>query len=383
MTISIVSTTAQLIAALHGAATGDVIKLAPGVYSSVNISGSKFSVLHSGGASQVYIESEYASQPAVLKDFKISNSVGLAFVDLKMSTVGDAVSQYGVAATTPFNINKSSNITFRSMSVSGDPGGTLDTTLSGMLIEDSSHISITASDFTYLHNAINQDDNSYVSITNNTFNHIYDDGVRGGGTSNINVSGNSFNTFHMDPTDTDHADLIQFWTTNETVSASNITVNNNTYVRGVGGGAVQGLFIKDQVGNVPYLNVTAEYNNFTGTLWNGINFGDVHGGLLAYNTVVSYLDYNSSIDIYAGSMNVLEEYNQAESYQYTGSTDYTLIGNILNHPVPAPTKAQIPAQFAAFDGFTAVPEPANWALMITGFALIGAFARRRTIARQA
>jgi hypothetical protein len=374
MTITIISTTAQLIAALNGAVTGDVIEMAPGTYSNVAISGKQFSPRPGVGASQVYIRSEFSNNTATLTDLDVENSKGLSFQDLNFSTASDPIGPLGAGSTRAININKSNNITLWDVNLKGSSSGTLASTISGLLITSSSSVNIEDSTFSYLHEAISQLNNNAVKILQNSFSHIYDDGISGGGTSNITISGNAFTDFHPDPTDTEHPDLIQFWTVNTKTSASNITINNNTYTRGTTN-AVQGIFINDEVGTLPYSNVTIENNFLSGTLYNGIAVYDVHGGAIENNNLVSYSDYPAQLDAY-GSKNVTVENNSAASYYFTGSSQLTILNNKITAPVkPLPDLGRVMDISSA--GLTSpAPEPQTWTLFGAGLAILGVLRRR-------
>ena len=113
------------------------------------------------------------------------------------------------------------------------------------MIRDSSDITVTNSEFTHARYAVSMLDNSGVTISGNYFHDLRTDGVRGGGNSNVVISDNFFTNFR--PAEGDHADAIQFWTTNTTTSAENIRITGNVIVRGEGG-ATQGIFMRDEAG---------------------------------------------------------------------------------------------------------------------------------------
>ena len=253
-----------------------------------------------------------------------------------------------------------------------------------MYITNSTYVSVINSSFQYLHFAIDQTFNNHVYIANNSFNHLFDDGVRGGGTSNITITGNHFTNQHVDPTDTDHPDSIQFWTTNSKTSASNIYITNNTYTRGPQGGAVQGIFINDEVGDLPYYNVNITGNKYTGTLWNGITLYDVKSGVVDNNTLNYYSDYPAALRLYNSSGLTVED-NEAASFDFRTSTGLTTADNDVISAEPNPNEDQTPDFYAenfAFGPTTdlaaAAPEPASWTLMTIGFGLLGASLRRRS-----
>jgi len=326
-----VSTTAQLLSALSSATAGEVIKLAAGTYSNVTINNVKF-------ASTVTITSATPGQPATLKDLKVVNCKFLAFTNLELSSAGDPVSPAGACYTAPFRISSSDNISFNALNVHGDPNGTLATDAGGLMVEDSTHIKITNSQFWHVHWGIDQVDNNAVTISGNSFHEVWDDGIRGGGTSNIQILNNSFTDFHMDPTDTDHPDAIQFWTTGTNKATTNITISGNTFTRGAGG-AIQGIFMRDEDGNKPYQNVTITNNSFTGTMDNGIVVYNARNLAISNNVVNSYTDYDSQIKV-LDSNKVVMTNNIAEQYSFGGDTKLTQSGDNTNNPLPLPAMTQ-------------------------------------------
>jgi parallel beta-helix repeat protein len=380
---TIVSTTAQLLATLAGAHAGDVIKLAPGTYSNVSIFDKNITATSS--ATFVIIESEEANKPAVLTDLKLNKSAGLYFSGLTFSTATTPESPYGGASTIPFSVYSSSSLVFTGINVAGTSAETYNTDATGLLFENSSHIVVRNSSFQYLHEGIYQTGNNWVTLQNNTFTDIADDCIRGGGTSNITITGNTFSSQHADASDMEHPDAIQFWTSNTTSGASNITITNNTITRGTGN-AAQGIFLSDQVGTDPYTNVVIQGNTITGELYNGIYLENAISSKILDNTAVSYPDYTSAIKV-LNSTGVAVDNNSAGYYDYVNDTNLTTASDTVTAAVMAPG-GTILASSSLFSGsgnglsqsyvFAApVPEPATWSMMLLGATVCGGLLRRR------
>ena len=255
-----VSTTAGLATALQTAQPGEVIQLTAGTYSSVAVSG-----LNIGGT--VTIQSQDSSNPALISGLNISNSSGLTFINLTFTTVGSSDPYYADRVT------GSSNVSFNSCLFSGAPSADPSTYISGLLFENNSNISVSESRFQYLLNGLINLNNSNATFSNNNFTNLSGDGIDNGGSSNVLISGNQFTNFAT--TGAEHPDAIQFWTTNTTVAASNIVISNNTIVQGTGA-AVQGIFMTDDSGVLPFHNVTISNNSIVGGMWDAI---DVIGAL--------------------------------------------------------------------------------------------------------
>jgi VCBS repeat-containing protein len=321
MTTVTVSNSAGLIAALGHSQGGDTILLASGTYSSVSITN-----FHSNGV--INIASANAATPAVISQLAINNSSGLKFsgVTLANSTYSNPSSS---SASTPFQVFNSSNITFSGISVHGSLDGNADDDINGMLVQYSKNITIENSTFQQLRNAILESNNSDVNITNNNIHDIRTDGIDNSGTSNIIISGNNFSNFFPvgDAATGDHPDAIQFWTSGTTSSASNITIVDNTYVRG-SGLAAQGIFVTDQVG-LPYENVVISGNTIIGGQPNAIDLQNGINVNVSSNTVESYADISSSIKILYAT-GVTASNNMASSFGYTG---VSFSGNLNNQIV--------------------------------------------------
>ncbi len=327
MTTLTATTTAELIADLHAAVGGDRILLAPGTYSGVALAKFKFN-------SAVTITSADPTNMAVLTDLSVKNCKNLTFSNLEMSTVGTVIGTAAPKTIYPFLVAGSSSIKLTGINMHGDPNGTLATDVSGLVIENCTSCSVTNSSFQHLHDAIDQVGNTGLIINGNSFFHIWTDGIRGGGSSNVTISGNSFSSFRMDPTDPDHPDLIQFWTTGTTTSAKNIKITNNTYVRG-DGNAVQGIDLRDEVGNIPYYNVTITGNTLTGAEPNGIVVYDAIGFNISNNKAYYFADMISRIGA-IGSTNGKIVGNTAYAIINQGNTNLTLTNNIQAPPLPLP-----------------------------------------------
>lgn len=272
-----VSTTAALSTALKAAKAGDTIVLSQGSYT-LSASNLKF-------ASEVVVTSADAGRPAVITNLSITGSSGLTLRDLDLSA-----SPTGMES--PFQIKASENIRLERLDVHGTVNNDPSDDVSGMLIRGSRNVTVVDSEFHDLADALTHVDSFGLTIARNTFHHLQYDGVRGGGTSNITISGNLFRDFF--PKATDHPDAVQFWTTNTTASASNIVITDNAFLRGEGG-AAQGIFMRDQVGNLPYENVTVTGNVIAGATYHGISVTAARNVTIDNNIVQGFTGMKSWI----------------------------------------------------------------------------------------
>ena len=277
MTILTVSTTVALESALASAHPGDSILLQPGTYSGVSINGVN-------KTSAVTIESANPSNPAVITSMLVQNSSGLTFANLTLSSVG-------ATRTDPFEVSKSTNIAFSNIFNHGSLDGNPSNDVSGLLFENSQNVSVTASTFKELMNGLGDLNNTNVSFTNNVFSELGSDGIDNGGSSNVLIKGNTFTNF--DPVPGAHPDAVQFWTSNTTVAAHDITVTGNSMVQGVGG-EFQGVFVQDEVGNLPFQNLTISNNTVLGGAWNGVAVQGATNVNISGNSLTSVVPAGSS-----------------------------------------------------------------------------------------
>lgn len=296
---TLVSSTATLVRALQTAKSGDVIMLASGNYSGVVLQNIKL-------AGNVTITSADATSRAVLTDLKVRDSTGLTFTGLDF-TPKETAPIYS------FSVYHSDRISFDQITLAGPNNLGSGHEQSAFLIRLSQNISVTNSEFHHLWHGVSVLDTKGVTLTGNYFHDIRTDGIRGGGNSSLVVSGNLFTDFY--PAAGDHPDAIQLWTTNTTESARDITISDNVVLRGEGA-AVQGIFIRDQLGDLPYVNVSITNNLVVGGMYNGIAIGHVQGGDISGNMVLAAPDQRSWIMV-AGDTGVTVSDNVASDMLFT------------------------------------------------------------------
>ena len=275
-----VSTAAQLSAALASAHAGDTILLASGTYSGLVLKNVHFS-------SAVTITSADLAHPATITDLIVNSCSGLTFSNLEVDESSSTV-------TNPFQILSSSNIQLSHLWIHGSLDNNPSDDPAGLFIRNSDHITVSGCEFEQLWHGAGFLDSNYLQFTGNSFHDIRSDGIRGGGSSFVTISDNSFTDFFPNFAAGDHPDAIQFWTTNTTSSAHDITITDNVISRGTGA-AVQGIFLRDQVGNLPYENVSITGNMLVGTAFNGIFVDHASGVTLSGDVVAGYPDEKSWI----------------------------------------------------------------------------------------
>lgn len=273
-----VSSNAALSTALKAAKAGDTILLSGGSYA-LTASNLKFTT------ADVTIASADPGRPAVLTRLEIVDSAGITVRDLDLNALPSG-------GNNPFKIYRSQDIHLENLDIHGTEDNNPAQDVSGLLIRESRDVSVKGSEFHDLADAIAHIDSQNVTISGNEFHHLKYDGVRGGGTSDLTISGNLFRDFF--PAAGDHPDAIQLWTTNTTASARNIVISDNAFIRG-DGTAVQGIFIRDQVGTLPYQNVVITGNVIAGGMYHGISISHADNVVIDDNIVQGFPEMKSWI----------------------------------------------------------------------------------------
>lgn len=244
-TINVASASA-LALAIANAQGGDVIVLAPGDYDNIKIANKTFSA-------PVTIVSANGADAAHFDRLLVSNVSNLIFKQLDIG--GAPVS----TDTSPYlaDVMSSSNITFDSVHFHGtmdnDPTGDK----SGLSIRSSNSVKVLNSEFEQLYRGAWVQRSNNVDVVGNSFHDMRSEGIDLSAVTHVLLDGNKFTNFYraLDM----HSDAIQFWTTNETTPSTDIIIRNNEITQG-SGTAMQGIFMRDESGVLPYERVLIENN---------------------------------------------------------------------------------------------------------------------------
>lgn len=309
-TITVKNST-ELNLALKAAKAGDSIFLQSGTYSGVNALS-----LRPGG--DITIGSVDPGNPAVITGLKVTDSVGLNFQNLEFSVTGQTVHN-------PITVSRSEDIHFTNIEVHGSVDGKFDGDVYPLLLRDSKNISITNSDFHDVLSGLTHLNVEGLVLTGNNFFDIREDGIRGGGSSNVTISKNTFTDFFSQAGD--HSDAIQFWTTNVTTSARNIVITDNVVERG-DGEPIQGIFLSND-DHLPYINVTITGNMLVGTMYNGIYVDSGQNINISDNDLLSLKDMQTWIRLGNITGGALED-NSASTYLLGTMKNVTQSDNAKN-----------------------------------------------------
>ena len=287
--------------ALKTAQAGDTIQLASGEYGDVKLYNFKFS-------GEVTITSADPNNEAVLKSLAIGGVQNLTVKNLEIAMPNGGVGAY---------VDNSSNIRLEGLEVHGTEDGKY--TLSdgeGIMLRAVNNVVVANNDLHDLNTGVTHRDTTNVTITGNNLHDIKMDGVRGGGSSNIVITKNTFTDFH--PEAWDHADGVQFWTTNTTTSVSNITISDNVFVRGEGK-PIQTIFMGNE-NNLPYKNVTISGNVLVGSQYHGITVSTAENVTVTNNFVQGYSDLKAWIGL-SGVTNAVVKDNTATDLWFKNVTN--------------------------------------------------------------
>lgn len=323
MTIYNVSTNTQLATAIAKAVGGDTIALASGKYS-VDISSRR-------PASAVTITSQSSTSPAQLTWLKVTNSSNFRF---KSVDIGRGLtSTETISSATMAKISLSTNITFDTVRVRGSLDGNPLNDGVGLAIANSTGIKVINSDFQQLFRGLVLSGVEDAQILNNKFHDIRSDGIDGVSVRRARIDGNTFTNFYK--ATGDHADAIQFWTTGTTKASTDIVIANNVVMQGKGC-SLQGIFMRDELGTLPYQRITIENNLiYEAGMPNGIAVMGAKDIIIRRNTAISRNDDTPRIWIRTESVTgATIEKNVADQYSL-GGTSLTKIDNIslANNPL--------------------------------------------------
>jgi Ca2+-binding RTX toxin-like protein len=294
-----VSSGSALTSAVGKATDGDVIQLSSGTYD-IDVRNASFTngvTITSAPGANVVVNNLFAY-----------NDTGLIFKDLELARS---------ATTTRYEVNTSSNITLDGLYVHGSLDDNPANDGNGITVRGSHNVTIENSEFQQLYSGLSHLKDDGLIVRGNYFHQMAMDGMRGGGSSNVTVDQNFFTDFNRDGGA--HTDAIQFWTTNEKTSAHDITVTNNVVLGSVGT-SMQGVFLGEETGVLPYQNVDISGNMILGSQWNGIYNTNGVNVSVTDNTVVATSSSMSAWIKLASIEGATLSNNVSTSYIWTDNT---------------------------------------------------------------
>jgi Ca2+-binding RTX toxin-like protein len=269
MTILVTNLT-ELKAALATAVPGTIIELASGYYGDLVLDGYRFT-------DTITLRSQNAAAPATFDSVFVKNSSHITFEQIAVHHV---LAEGEPDWSGGFRINSSNHIAVRNSEISGSDDGIATNDGQGLLILDSSHITLEGNAFHDLKTGLAVGRSEDVVVKANRFEDIRSDGAVFASVRDVIVDGNTFTNFRPAYELGDHPDMIQVWNDGSFGEMSNITISNNTLTRG-DGGDVQAILIQGQSPNsggtlpAPAFDIVVENNVIDGGTSQGIWVYDV------------------------------------------------------------------------------------------------------------
>ena len=333
-----VSSAAELMAALATATGGETIVMSAGHYGnlSLNVSSHPFAAF----ASEVTLTSADASNPAVFSSVALNGVSNLTFDGV---TIDYEAAPGEGTWTKGFSILNSDHITISNTLFDGDlaEGVSLDAdgygTGYGLYVDQSSHITVTGSEFSQWRNGAVISNSQYLTVSGNDIHNISGDGLDFISVSNVLIEGNTLHDFHRAPTSTVHADMIQFWTQGA-VTNTDITITGNI-LDSADGMWTQSIFMRNGAAegasttDMYYRNVLIENNVIHNAHGHGISVGETIGLQILNNTLLYDEDAGGTtrpgINVTTAAQDVVVSGNLLEGGVAAGSGTGWTVGNNL------------------------------------------------------
>jgi uncharacterized coiled-coil protein SlyX len=331
------STAAQ--AALRTVKAGDRMLLGPGRYSGLTL---KYNLWKAADA-PVVIRSADPANPAVLDKFIWGGVEGLALEDVTL----DASSVTGNFWAFQFTGIKG----LRLSRVEVLSGLDLSQAAYGVSVRGGADVVVEDSHFRNLGRALAIGGVNGVKVTGNRAHDLRSDGFDFAAVTNVQILNNSLRNFF--PLGTDHPDAIQFFTSGTTTPSTDIVIKGNLIEIGDGRGT-QGIFLRDQVGTLPYERVEIRDNLIVGTGWSAIRTQGVRDLVLMGNELVTFEGGLNTYILIQGGNGVVAEQNRAVQIGFGDSVNVVQRDNVITKPVADLGEAATTAWLASV---APAPEP--------------------------
>lgn len=340
MAIITVSNTSSLAAALKSAVGGDTIKLLPGTYSDLSF---KQPAIFNN---PVTITSADLKNPAVITDFTLNGWKGLTFSQIEMRALDrpDLIGAHD-GSYVAFKFKQCSDIVVDRVRVYGSLDNNPGNDVSGISFSDGSKFTVVDSEFEQLKRAILVGRSENVKITGNNIHDMRSDGTNFVEVKKVEITNNTFSSFF--PKDGDHPDAIQFLTKNALTASTDIKISNNVMIKG-DGKYFQGIFFRDQQGNMPFERVNISDNFIAGTGYNGIRIQGANDIKLERNELVSFAGENTTFFLVQGGKGVIATGNTSANISFGDSVSVVQQGNMITKSVVDFGSAALQNHISAF-----------------------------------
>jgi hypothetical protein len=295
---------------------GDTLLLEPGTYAGWALKDLAFSPA-------VTITSADPSHPATLTKFDAHHLKGVTFSNLEMLVQAPGYFD--------FKFFDCSDLHFDHIDVHGSLNGDPHDDAEGLQIWGSTDVSVTNSEFHELKRAMAISTSTGVKVSDNLVHDLQITGFMFAASTQVSVTENA--VWNIKPVAGDHPDAIQFLTAGTKTPSTDIVISGNVIYRGKGS-ATQGIFLRDQVGTLPYEGVTIAENLIVGTGYSGILVMGAKTLSVTGNELVSNPgSTNNTWILVQAAEGVTLSHNRAEQISVDTSTKVTQKANKLTDPV--------------------------------------------------
>ena len=269
----LINNLAELQAALKGASGGETFTLSPGSYGSVSLANLEFS-------KPVTLVSAKPNA-ARFEQLSLNNVTNLR---LKSIELGRPLKPGEPYFTRLVMLRDCANVVFDRVSLHGSLDKDPRNDGYGFSIFDSRDIDIRDSTIEQVSRGVLASGLSDLTISGNKLSGIQTDGIQVSAVNGLVIEGNRIADFQ--PAPGDHPDAIQLFTNGTKTPSTGIRITNNVILQ-TGDGVIQGIFMSDETGKLPYRDALIANNLVYINHWHGISVlgaGDVQ---VRDNTVLS------------------------------------------------------------------------------------------------
>ncbi|SFJ22547.1 Concanavalin A-like lectin/glucanases superfamily protein [Sphingomonas sp. NFR04] len=277
----VVNNQAALDAAIKNAKSGDVILLAPGTYSSITMTAIN-------PASNITIQSLDTNNKATVGTVWLTSSSNITLKDFNVVRPTRPTDEFATAN----RVLSSSNITIDGVHFSGGTGDPSDALGNGLAIRGGTNNKLINSTIDHFVIGLDVRGVDTMLVRGNNFLDNRRDHSNYSEMTNVVIDDNRYEGLY--PINGEHPDAIQFMTMGRAYGSSNISITNNVVLQGDGRGT-QGFYMQDEVGTMPFKNVTIDNNLiYLSGMYHGINLENTQGAKITNNTITSVSDEKST-----------------------------------------------------------------------------------------
>lgn len=278
----------------------------------------------------VTITSEDPDNPAVIDQILLQKLDNLVFEDLAFS--GEPRTGHNkpdLILKDCANI-KVVNCTFKNSAEAKGERGDANTT--AISVTGSEGVTVEDCEISHYLRGISHRNNVDLEFVNNSFHHIQEDGIRGGGVDGMTISGNVFEDWFSIDSSWLHADFIQIWSHATSRATENVLISDNVFLGQDEQSAQQVIFARndeiDMFGGDPeewmFRNWTITNNLIDSDASAGIKLAYVDGLDISENTLIG----NSRIQVFQSENGTIEN-NITVGFSFKNNSNLEEVNNLI------------------------------------------------------